>query len=67
MTEQDSGYALLTEITAAYYDQEQAQEEIAKRFGISCTKVGYLLEKARQERIVEISIKYHPVFSSQIE
>lgn len=67
MIEQDSDYALLTEIAVAYYDQEQTQEEIAKRFGISRIKVGRLLKKARQEGIVEISVKYHPVFSSQIE
>ncbi len=35
--------------------------------GISRIKVGRLLKKARQEGIVEISVKYHPVFSSQIE
>ena len=66
MIEQDSDYALLTEIAVAYYDQEQTQEEIAKRFGISRIKVGRLLKK-RAEGIVEISVKYHPVFSSQIE
>lgn len=67
MSEQDSDYALLTEIAVAYYEREQTQEEIAKRFGISRIKVGRLLKKARQEGIVEINVKYHPVFSSQIE
>lgn len=67
MIEQDSDYALLTEIAVAYYDQEQTQEEIAKRFGISRIKVGRLLKKSAPEGIVEISVKYHPVFSSQIE
>ena len=57
MIEQDSDYALLTEIAVAYYDQEQTQEEIAKRFGISRIKVGRLLKKARQEGIVEITIR----------
>ncbi len=42
-------------------------EEIAQRFGISRIKVGRLLKKARHEGIVEINVKYHPVFSSQIE
>ncbi|SPX53246.1 transcriptional regulator [Klebsiella pneumoniae] len=40
MIEQDSDYALLTEIAVAYYDQEQTQEEIAKRFGIRVSKSG---------------------------
>ncbi len=46
MTEQDPDYALLTEIAVAYYDQEQTQEEIAQRFGISRIKVGRLLKKS---------------------
>ncbi len=67
MIEQDSDYALLTESYGGYYDQEQTQEEIAKRFGISRIKVRRLLKKRAREGIVEISVKYHPVFSSQIE
>lgn len=58
---------LLTEIAVAYYQHEQTQEEIAKRFGISRIKVGRLLKKARAEGIVEINVKYHPIFSSKIE
>ncbi|GAA5110241.1 sugar-binding transcriptional regulator [Orbus sasakiae] len=58
---------LLTEIAVAYYEHEQTQEEIAKRFGISRIKVGRLLKKARNEGIVEINVKYHPIFSSKIE
>ncbi|RKS85189.1 DNA-binding transcriptional regulator LsrR (DeoR family) [Orbus hercynius] len=58
---------ILTEIAIAYYEHEQTQEEIAQRFGISRIKVGRLLKKARTEGIVEISVKYHPVFSSKIE
>lgn len=67
MTDQDTDYEILTEIAVAYYEQEQTQEEIARRFGISRIKVGRLLKKARMEGIVEINVKYHPVFSSQIE
>lgn len=58
---------LLTEIAVAYYEHEQTQEEIAQRFGISRIKVGRLLKKARIEGIVEINVKYHPIFSSNIE
>ncbi|MFS2222839.1 sugar-binding transcriptional regulator [Pantoea sp. B65] len=67
MNEPDSDYELLTEIAVAYYEQEQTQEEISQRFGISRIKVGRLLKKARLEGIVEINVKYHPVFSSQME
>jgi DNA-binding transcriptional regulator LsrR (DeoR family) len=45
MAEQDSDYELLTEIAVAYYEQEQTQEEIAQRFGISRIKVGRLLKR----------------------
>ncbi len=48
--------------------REQTQEEIAKRFGISRIKVGRLLKKRQEGISVEIKeVKYHPVFSSQIE
>jgi len=65
--DRDQENELLTEIAVAYYEHEQTQEEIAKRFGISRIKVGRLLKKARTEGIVEISVKYHPIFSSKIE
>ncbi|WP_439259085.1 sugar-binding transcriptional regulator [Lonepinella sp. BR2930] len=58
---------LLTEISIAYYEHNLTQEEIASRFNISRIKVGRLLKKARQEGIVEITVKYHPVFTSQLE
>ncbi|WP_025123734.1 MULTISPECIES: sugar-binding transcriptional regulator [unclassified Serratia (in: enterobacteria)] len=67
MRESDSDGELLTEIAVAYYENEQTQEEIASRFGISRIKVGRLLKRARAEGIVEINVRYHPVFSSQIE
>lgn len=58
---------LLTEIAIAYYELELTQEEIAKKFNISRIKVGRLLKKARQEGVVEINVRYHPVFTSQLE
>lgn len=58
---------LLTEIAIAYYEHELTQEEIANKFNISRIKVGRLLKKARQEGVVEINVKYHPIFTSQLE
>ena len=58
---------LLTEIAIAYYEHELTQEEIANKFNISRIKVGRLLKKARQEGVVEINVRYHPVFTSQLE
>ncbi|RKF20280.1 sugar-binding transcriptional regulator [Alginatibacterium sediminis] len=57
----------LTEISIAYYQDGETQEDIAKKFGISRAKVGRLLRKARDEGIVEITVKYHPVFSAKLE
>ncbi|AGH82109.1 transcriptional regulator [Psychromonas sp. CNPT3] len=58
---------LLTEISVAYYQDGATQEEISKKFSISRAKVGRMLKQARNEGIVEITVKYHPVFSAQIE
>ncbi|MBA5764426.1 sugar-binding transcriptional regulator [Vibrio sp. 404] len=58
---------LLTAISVAYYQDGATQEEISKKFAISRAKVGRLLKQARDEGIVEITVKYHPVFSAKIE
>ncbi|ADE65855.1 transcriptional regulatory protein [Yersinia pestis Z176003] len=58
---------LLTEIAVSYYQDEMTQEEIAHKFGISRIKVGRLLKRAKTEGIVEINVRYHPVFSTRLE
>ncbi len=58
---------LLTEIAIAYYQDGATQEEISKKFTLSRAKVGRLLKQAREEGIVDITVKYHPVFSAKIE
>lgn len=58
---------LLTEIAIAYYEHELTQEEIAQKFNLSRIKIGRLLKKARDQGIVEINVKYHPIFTSQLE
>lgn len=58
---------MLTEIAIAYYQDEITQEEIANKFGISRIKVGRLLKRAKEEGIVDITVRYHPVFSSRLE
>ncbi|ENM5724694.1 sugar-binding transcriptional regulator [Vibrio mimicus] len=58
---------LLTEIAVSYYQGGATQEEISKKYSISRVKVGRLLKQARDEGIVEITVKYHPVFSAKIE
>lgn len=63
----DQNTDLLTEISVAYYQDGATQEEISKKFAISRAKVGRMLKQARDEGIVEITVKYHPVFSAKIE
>ena len=58
---------MLTEIAVLYYQEGATQEEIAKKFAISRIKVGRLLRKAREEGIVEINVRYHPIYSAQLE
>ncbi|MFA0570623.1 sugar-binding transcriptional regulator [Vibrio gallaecicus] len=58
---------VLTEIAVAYYQDGATQEEISKKFSISRAKVGRMLKQARDEGIVDITVKYHPVFSAKIE
>ncbi|MDR3431876.1 MAG: sugar-binding transcriptional regulator [Rouxiella aceris] len=60
-------YELLTEIAVAYYCDEITQEEIANKFGFSRIKIGRLLKRAKEEGIVEINVRYHPVFSTKLE
>lgn len=64
---QTQDFELLTEIAIAYYCDEVTQEEIANRFGFSRIKIGRLLKRAKEEGIVEINVRYHPVFSTQLE
>ncbi len=47
---------LMYKIARAYYSDGCTQQEIGMRFGLSRIKVGRLLEKARREKIVQITI-----------
>jgi DNA-binding transcriptional regulator LsrR (DeoR family) len=47
---------LLYKIAKAYYEENLTQEEIGKLFGLSRIKVSRLLQQARDERIVHITL-----------
>ena len=47
---------LLYKIAMAYYEDDLTQEQIAQLFGLSRIKVSRLLQQARQERIVQITV-----------
>ncbi len=56
---------LLYKIATAYYDDGLTQQQIGRQFGISRIKVSRLLQAARDERIVQITIT--PVQDSNAE
>jgi DNA-binding transcriptional regulator LsrR (DeoR family) len=49
-------HRLLYRIAQAYYSDGQTQQEIARRFGLSRPKVSRLLQKARDTRVVHITL-----------
>ncbi len=48
---------LLYKIARDYYLRELTQQKISRRYGLSRVKVSRLLQKARSEKLVEISIR----------
>ena len=49
---------LLARVASLYYDQELTQADVARRVGVSRSKISRLLKEARKEGIVEIVINY---------
>lgn len=47
---------LLYKIAKAYYEDGLTQDQIGKRFGLSRIKISRLLQQARQNRVVQITI-----------
>jgi DNA-binding transcriptional regulator LsrR (DeoR family) len=58
---------LLTRVASLYYLEDATQNEIASILGFSRPKVARLLRKAREEGIVEITIRTHPGLNVQLE
>ncbi|BCX05956.1 MAG: DNA-binding protein [Candidatus Roseilinea sp.] len=58
---------LLTRVASMYYLDDATQQEIALALGLSRPKVGRLLKKAKEEGIVEITVRTHPALSMQLE
>lgn len=57
---------LMYKIARAYYDDGLTQQEIGSKFGLSRIKVGRLLEKARREKLVQITIQ-EPKINADVE
>ena len=54
---------LLIRIAHMYYDENKTQQEIANKLGVSRPSISRLLQKAREEGIVEIKINYEGSFA----
>lgn len=57
----------LAKLATLYYIDGCTQEELSKSFGISRATVGRLLRKAQEEGIVEIRVRPHAAFASDLE
>jgi len=60
-------HRLLYRIGQAYYKDGLTQERIAKHFGLSRPKVSRLLEKARNEKIIDIILVPPPSDMADME
>lgn len=58
---------MLAEVADMYYNQQKTQIEIAQHFGTTRFKVARLLQDARSENIVEITIHYANERSRRLE
>jgi DNA-binding transcriptional regulator LsrR (DeoR family) len=63
----DAGWEQLTEIASLYYLDQATQEELSQRFGMSRTKISRLLQRAREEGIVEIKVRPHASVAAELQ
>lgn len=54
---------ILVKVAYMYYDENMTQQEIADKLGVSRPSVSRMLQKARQNGIVEIKIRYEGSFT----
>lgn len=58
---------LLYKLAKAYYEDQLTQGQIGKRFGLSRIKVSRLLQQARDEKIIQITITPPPNSNAELE
>lgn len=58
---------MLTRVASLYYVEDATQAQIASQLSLSRPKVGRLLQRARSEGIVEITVRTHPSISVALE
>src|SRR3954471_18523332 len=66
-TVDDQGTRLLVKVAQLYHLQGQNQDQIARQFGVSRSKVSRMLKEARERGLVEITIHYPSRFSLDLE
>lgn len=59
----DNDKRILTKVAHMYYDQNMTQQEIADKLLISRPSISRLLQKARQEGIVDIKVNYEDSYT----
>ena len=63
----DAELDIIADIAGLYYADQVTQEELSHKFGMSRAKIGRLLKRAREEGIVEITVRPHPGVADKIE
>jgi DNA-binding transcriptional regulator LsrR (DeoR family) len=63
----DAELDIIADIAGLYYADQVTQEELSHKFGMSRAKIGRLLKRAREEGIVEITVRPHPGVAAKIE
>jgi DNA-binding transcriptional regulator LsrR (DeoR family) len=63
----DRDIELMTRVASQYYLEGMTQEAVARSLRLSRPKVGRLLDRARANGIVEITVNVHPDIGLQIE
>lgn len=58
---------LMTRVASLYYLEDVTQAEIGLLLGLSRPKVNRLLRRARDEHIVEITVRTHPALRTELE
>lgn len=63
----DRDIELMTRVASQYYLEGMTQEAVARSLRLSRPKVGRLLDRARANGIVEITVNVHPEIGLQVE
>lgn len=58
---------LMTRVASLYYIEDATQAQIASLLSLSRPKVGRLLQRARHEGVVQISVRAHPGLNAGLE